>query len=377
MKKTSTLFFAFILLAANSYAQSFTTDAATTKERKYSCPRAITADDVQNMNMSQPDLLKGLEGKVPGMNSKNKTQSDTAYNKPVRITLRCGSSVFQTRLLIIVDGILFQNAIQKSGSEYGNGFPNLNPNDIESFNILKGVNASALFGCSASKGVIIITTKSANKRKVVIKDFLTGEGISGATVSLISSDKKDTVLAFANDSGVVEAGILKHSGTYQVHVSAIGYKSYVSDFNFTYRKVNEILLSRDIKTFDTVFIQGAGLEIKSVRHKISCGVASVQVAVDSGFAKMSAANQETLKIMPTPTRRGGVMVVEMNAKEESIVTIKLSSLAGRLLLTQSQKSIKGLNRFNIFTDSHWASGIYFLHLYANGRLLASSKVILQ
>ena len=41
----------------------------------------------------------------------------------------------------------------------GDGISNLNPDDIESMNILKGASAAALYGSQAANGVILITTK--------------------------------------------------------------------------------------------------------------------------------------------------------------------------------------------------------------------------
>ena len=51
------------------------------------------------------------------------------------------------------------------GGTYGSGFGDLDPNDIESINILKGAAAAALYGSRAANGVLLITTKSGNPRK--------------------------------------------------------------------------------------------------------------------------------------------------------------------------------------------------------------------
>ena len=49
--------------------------------------------------------------------------------------------------------------------DYGDGVGDLNPNDIESVSVLKGPNASALYGSRGSNGVILITTKSGSRKK--------------------------------------------------------------------------------------------------------------------------------------------------------------------------------------------------------------------
>ena len=46
-----------------------------------------------------------------------------------------------------------------TGYDYGNAASDINPDDIESINVLKGAAASALYGSRAANGVVIITTK--------------------------------------------------------------------------------------------------------------------------------------------------------------------------------------------------------------------------
>ena len=58
-----------------------------------------------------------------------------------------------------------QNNGSVSGADFANRAVDIDPNDIESINILKGQAASALYGIRASNGVIIITTKSGKDWK--------------------------------------------------------------------------------------------------------------------------------------------------------------------------------------------------------------------
>jgi TonB-dependent SusC/RagA subfamily outer membrane receptor len=89
-----------------------------------------------------------------------------------RIQIRGNSSLgLETQPLIVVDGVPYSNTSlttsgqTNAGGAYGSGFANLDPNDIESFNILKGAAAAALYGSRASRGVVVITTKSGSGRK--------------------------------------------------------------------------------------------------------------------------------------------------------------------------------------------------------------------
>ena len=64
-----------------------------------------------------------------------------------------------------VDNTTLEGAGRYGGYDYGDVMSSLNPSDIESISVLKGPSASALYGSRASNGVVLITTKSASKRK--------------------------------------------------------------------------------------------------------------------------------------------------------------------------------------------------------------------
>jgi TonB-dependent SusC/RagA subfamily outer membrane receptor len=117
------------------------------------------------LQKSEPDLLKGLQGKVPGVDIRT---TNGAPGASTRIQIRGVSSLsLETQPLIVVDGVPYSNTRLETGgvSATGNGLANLDPNDIESFNILKGAAAASLYGSRASRGVLVITTKSGSGKK--------------------------------------------------------------------------------------------------------------------------------------------------------------------------------------------------------------------
>ena len=89
-----------------------------------------------------------------------------------KIVLRGNNSLTgSNQPLIVVDGIPMDNftggvddAWGNSGVDMGNGLSDINPEDIESMNVLKGASAAALYGSRAGNGVILITTKSGKKQ---------------------------------------------------------------------------------------------------------------------------------------------------------------------------------------------------------------------
>ncbi|MBK7700760.1 MAG: TonB-dependent receptor plug domain-containing protein [Saprospiraceae bacterium] len=74
---------------------------------------------------------------------------------------------------MVVDGVPVSNysgnsSAQRNGGygyDYGNAASDINPNDIENINVLKGAAATALYGSRGANGVIIINTKKGSKRK--------------------------------------------------------------------------------------------------------------------------------------------------------------------------------------------------------------------
>ncbi|MFY9150687.1 MAG: SusC/RagA family TonB-linked outer membrane protein [Prolixibacteraceae bacterium] len=110
------------------------------------------------------NLATALQGKVSGVEVSSSSGMPGASSK---ITIR-GSRSFtgDNTPLYIVDGTPIASTADVStlnsvtGADYANRALDIDPNDIESINILKGQAASALYGMRASNGVIVITTKS-------------------------------------------------------------------------------------------------------------------------------------------------------------------------------------------------------------------------
>ncbi len=115
----------------------------------------------------ESNLVNALSGKVAGVQV---TNSSGAVGSSSRIVLRGNSSITgNNQALFIVDGIPFDNtssgnAGSGGGRDLPNGAASINPDDIESVTVLKGPVAAALYGLRASKGVVVITTKSGKNK---------------------------------------------------------------------------------------------------------------------------------------------------------------------------------------------------------------------
>ena len=130
---------------------------------------AVSKVDPQTMlQKSEPNVLNTLAGKIPGVDIR---AGQGAPGAATRIQIRGVSSFSGGEPLIVVDGIPYSNPLVNTtnpfagGGTYGSGINNLDPNDIESINVLKGAAAASLYGSRAANGVLLITTKSGAPKR--------------------------------------------------------------------------------------------------------------------------------------------------------------------------------------------------------------------
>ncbi len=285
---------------------------------------------------------------------------------PVKIFIRCGGTFSSNcEPLIVIDGIpLLENKL----------FSAIDTSEIERIDILKNSVSTAIYGADGVNGVILVTTKKAGLRKFIINDFLDGNPIPGATLSFMHSDRKDTIILIANDSGIVVTDRLKGFKNYDLSVSAIGYKQSKQTISNSYVTKNQkVLMERDVKQCEEVILS------QCIHcRRIGCGGCMVRRKItytDSSFR--SFPGMQIGKVFPNPVSKGRAITIETEIILDGPIDLRLISLDGKLLLLQHQQSIKGLNRFVLNTDQRWADGIYIVQLYANGQLLASDKVVIQ
>jgi len=116
---------------------------------------AITSKEFTKGNIVTPENL--LSGRISGVT----VNTSGAPGSGSEITIRGGSSIGASNApLIVIDGL----AIEQNGVTGSRGvLASINPNDIDSFSVLKDASASAIYGSRASNGVIIITTKKGKE----------------------------------------------------------------------------------------------------------------------------------------------------------------------------------------------------------------------
>jgi TonB-linked SusC/RagA family outer membrane protein len=157
----------------------------------------VSGDAIVGVKSS--NFMNNLSGKVSGVVIKKNNNMGGSTNVIVR-----GSKSLQNsnQVLYVVDGVPINNNIgsyssQSTGAvgyDYGNAASDINPEDIESVNILKGSAATALYGSRASGGVIMIVTKKG-------KESANGIGISVSSNVTTSRIDKSTFPTYQDKYG--------------------------------------------------------------------------------------------------------------------------------------------------------------------------------
>ena len=103
-----------------------------------------------------------LQGKVPGL-LVTPASGDPTGSATIRV--RGAASLYASNdPLIVIDGV----PVTGDGAGMANPLATVNPNDIESYTVLKDASATAIYGSRASNGVIIIQTKKGTGEKMQV-----------------------------------------------------------------------------------------------------------------------------------------------------------------------------------------------------------------
>ena len=129
-----------------------------------------------------------INGKVAGVT----INTSGAPGSGSQIRIRGGSSLFASNdPLIVLDGLPLDNNTNLGSTSL---LAAINPNDIESFTVLKDASATAIYGSRASNGVIIITTKKGGKDLKVSYNFKYGSGKITDQIDVFSADEFRSII---------------------------------------------------------------------------------------------------------------------------------------------------------------------------------------
>jgi TonB-linked SusC/RagA family outer membrane protein len=137
------------------------------KRQKRSLGYSTTAVGGEGFTQARDlNLGNALSGKIAGVSVSSNATGSTGSS---RVVIRGNASITgNNQPLYVIDGVPFDNSNQGyasrwGGSDMGDGLVNINPDDIDNIQVLKGAAASALYGYRGGNGAILITTKSGQK----------------------------------------------------------------------------------------------------------------------------------------------------------------------------------------------------------------------
>ncbi|WP_109097514.1 TonB-dependent receptor [Aquimarina sp. AU58] len=173
---------------------------ATRKKDLTGSVALVTSEDFNTGNNVTPENL--FNGRVAGVSIN--TNGGPAANSEIRI--RGGASLNASNdPLIVVDGLPLNDP-----GDLANGsrsiLSSINPNDIESFSILKDASAAAIYGNRGANGVIIITTKKGKKNLQISLDSKTSATRAHETVDVFSADEYRAFIAENFPTRVTDLG---------------------------------------------------------------------------------------------------------------------------------------------------------------------------
>jgi TonB-linked SusC/RagA family outer membrane protein len=139
------------------------------REKKALGYAVTSVDNSQLENRPEADVARVLQGKVPGVNiTSTNGMSGSGTNMVIR---GYSSATGSNQPLFVVDGVPFstttnaQNDFTRGGGATSSRFLDIDPNNIESMSVLKGLSATVLYGDQGRNGVILITTKSGTSKR--------------------------------------------------------------------------------------------------------------------------------------------------------------------------------------------------------------------
>lgn len=158
------------------------------REKKALGYGVTTVGDEQLSNRPEQDVARVLQGKVPGVNI---TSTNGMTGSGTNMVIRGYSSATgSNQPLFVVDGVPFNtstnntNGFTTGGAATSSRFLDIDPNNIESMSVLKGLSATVLYGDQGRNGVILITTKSGSSKRKAAEVTISQSLFSNKAASL-------------------------------------------------------------------------------------------------------------------------------------------------------------------------------------------------
>ncbi|MFV0506909.1 MAG: SusC/RagA family TonB-linked outer membrane protein [Bacteroidales bacterium] len=289
------------------------TGMLTTDKRLFTgASQSLKADAIKLDGI--PDLSRGLEGRAAGVSVQN--VSGTFGTAP-KIRVRGATSIYgSSKPLWVVDGVILEDVVEITADALSSGdattlissaIAGLNPDDIESFEVLKDGSATSIYGARAMAGVIVITTKKGRAGVSTIN--YTGEYTyrmkpSYSNFNIMNSQEQMSVNEEMREAGWLNYSDLANaseSGVYGLMYQMLGQIDASGNFVLpnTDVAIAQYLRSAEYRNtdwFDELFnsniMQSHSVSMSSGTEKSSY-YASVSALLDPGWTLASKVNRYT------------------------------------------------------------------------------------
>ncbi len=261
--------------------------------RKSDATGSVMSVDADQLNKglatSPADLL---QGKTPGVQIIGNSGAPGAGST---IRIRGGSSLSASNdPLIVIDGLPISSTSISGQSDV---LSTINPNDIESFSILKDASATAIYGSRASNGVIVITTKKGKSGKPKVSVDITGsfQNVAGK-VDVLDADEFRT---FFN-------AYLDNHPELDVEKARASLGNSNTDWQ---DEIYRMAWSEEVNASVTGGVEGKGNTFSSMPYRVSAGFIN-----NDGTLKTSNMKRGTLSLNLTPRFFNEHLMLNLNAK---------------------------------------------------------------
>jgi TonB-dependent SusC/RagA subfamily outer membrane receptor len=158
---------------ASQLSEVVVTAIGIEREKKALGYAVTSVDNAQLENRPETDVARVLQGKVPGVNiTSTNGMSGSGTNMVIR---GYSSATGSNQPLFVVDGVPFntstnaQNGFTTGGATTSSRFLDIDPNNIESMSVLKGLSATVLYGDQGRNGVILILPNLVQPKEKLLK----------------------------------------------------------------------------------------------------------------------------------------------------------------------------------------------------------------
>jgi TonB-linked SusC/RagA family outer membrane protein len=285
----------------------------------------VTAKDFQKGNITTPEQM--IAGKVPGVAI---TSNGGQPGSGSTIRIRGGSSLSATNNpLIVIDGVPLDNDGINGAS---NPLSFINPNDVETFTVLKDASAAAIYGTRAANGVIIITTKKG-KAGGLKMNFTTVTSIANKTgeVDVLTGDQ-------------VRAIVAKLGNAQQ--------KAQVGTANTNWQ---DAIYHTAVSTDNNLSFSGG---IKGLPYRVSVGYSYL-----NGILKTDHLQKTSVALVLNPTFFNNTLKVDINLKGalEDTRFANQGSIGGAVSFDPTQPIYSNSKRYNGYYEWTEANGELILN----------------